>query len=152
VPSSTVLSPTQRVTLEAWVRPDVLPATGLYTSILSKKGAYTLQFSGSRLEFALTQSGNVRKRLQAPAGAIVAGTAYHVVGTYDGATQRLFVNGGLVASAAVTGAIATSTQPLQIGSFTTTTEFLAAVVDEAAVYTSALSADRIAQHYEAGTT
>ena len=34
-----------------------------------------------------------RRRLQAPAGAIAVGQAYHVLGTYDGTTQRLYVNG-----------------------------------------------------------
>jgi len=151
IPNSSVLSPTQRVSLEAWVRPTALPATGTYDSVLSKKGAYTLQFSGPRLEFALTQAGGVRKRLQAPAGAVVAGSSYHVVGTYDGATQRLYINGAEVASVPLTGAIATSTQPVQVASFTTVAEFLAGTVDEPAVYSSALSAAAVAAHYAAGT-
>jgi len=151
VPNSSILSPTQRISVEAWVNPSSLPDAGTYRSVLSKRGAYTVQFSGPRLEFALTQAGGVRKRLQAPSGALVAGRSYHVVGTYDGATQRLFVNGAQVASVPLTGGIATSTDPVQVASFTTTSEFLGGVVDEPALFASALSAARVAAHYAAGT-
>ncbi len=39
----------------------------------------------------------------------------HLAATYDGTTMRLYVNGVQVSSKAQTGAIATSTNPLQIG-------------------------------------
>lgn len=151
IPNSSVLSPTQRVSVEAWVKPDSLPTAGSWSSVLSKNGAYAVQFSGPRLEFALTQAGGARKRLLAPVGAIVAGRAYHVVGTYDGATQRLFINGAQVASVPLTGAIAASSDPLQVASYRRTTEFLAGSVDEPAVYSSGLSAAQVAAHYAAGS-
>ena len=102
--------------LEAWIKPTSLPASGSFASILTKAESYSLQFNGPRLEFTIIQSGT-RRRLQAPSGAIVAGQTYHVVGTYDGTTQRLYVNGTQVASAALSGAITTNTNPLTIGSW-----------------------------------
>ena len=37
--------------------------------------------------------GGVRRRAQAPLEAIQTGQTYHVAGTYDGTTSRLYVNG-----------------------------------------------------------
>lgn len=45
----------------------------------------------------------------------VAGQWYHVVGTYDGTTIKIFVNGALANSAALSTTIGTNTLPLYIG-------------------------------------
>jgi hypothetical protein len=136
--------------LEAWIRPTTLRATGAFSSVLTKAESYSLQFNGSQLEMTVMQNG-VRKRLKAPAGAIVAGQTYHVVGTYDGATQRLYVNGALVASAALTGAASSSTYPLMIGSWVGSNEYFAGRIDEVAVYNKVLSAAQVQAHHDAGT-
>ena len=150
VPSSSTLSPTARVSVEAWIKPAALPSSGKFASIASKPGSYSLQFNGSRLEFTIIQSG-ISRRLQAPAGAIAAGTAYYVVGTYDDSVQRLYVNGAEVASAPLTGAISTSSQELTLGAWNESTEPFNGTIDDAAVYTLALSAARIDAHYKAAT-
>src|SRR4051794_29175861 len=72
VPSSGALSPTARVSVEAWIKPDALPASGSFATIASKREAYALQFNGPRLELTIVQNG-VRKRTQAASGAIQAG-------------------------------------------------------------------------------
>ena len=102
--------------MEAWIKPSRCPPAGSFASVASKPESYSLQFNGPRLEFTIMQS-SVRRRLQAPAGAISTGQAYHVVGTYDGTTQRLYVNGAEVASAPLTGAITANTNALDIGSW-----------------------------------
>ena len=75
-----------------------------------------------------------------------------MVGTYDGTTQRLYVNGTQVASVALTGAINANTTALYIGSWNGTTEFFKGTIDEVAVYTTALTAAQVAAHRTAGTT
>ncbi len=149
VPSSASLSPGVRVSLEAWIRPTTLPSTGAFRSVLTKAESYSLQFNGPRLEFTIMQN-TVRRRLQAPSGAIVAGQTYHVVGTYDGTTQRLYLNGSQVASAALTGAITTNGNALTIGSWSGGSEFFNGTIDEPAVYTTALSAAQVSAHRQAG--
>jgi Concanavalin A-like lectin/glucanases superfamily/Fibronectin type III domain len=149
VPSSGSLSPAVGVSLEAWIKPSSLPASGAFASILTKAESYSLQFNGPRLEFTIIQN-SARRRLQAPSGAIVAGQTYHVVGTYDGATQRLYVNGAQVASAALTGPITANGNPLTIGSWGGGTEFLTGTIDEPAVYPTVLSAARVSAHHQAG--
>jgi hypothetical protein len=135
--------------LEAWIRPTALPAQSAFASVLTKEGSYSLQLNGPRLEFTIMQS-NARKRLQAPAGAVAAGQTYHVVATYDGANRRLYVNGVQVAVGALTGAATSTANPLVIASWDGREEFFKGTVDEAAVYKTALSAARVAAHWNAG--
>jgi hypothetical protein len=149
VPSAGSLSPSSRVSLEAWIRPTALPTSGSFASVLTKRESYSLQFNGPRLEFTIMQSGT-RRRLQAPAGAVQAGQTYHVVGTYDGATQRLYVNGSQATSQALTGAITTNANTVTIGSWNGSSEFLNGTIDEPAVYTSVLSPSQVSAHYQAG--
>ena len=150
VPSSSSLQLTSSLSLEAWVKPASLPTSGNFASILTKAESYSLQFNGPRLEFTIMQGG-VRKRLQAPEGAIVVDQTYHVVGTYDGTTQRLYINGTQVASTALSGPATTNTNALYLGSWDGGEEFFKGTIDEPAVYGSVLSAPRIAAHYEVGS-
>jgi hypothetical protein len=151
IPSSSLLNFGSAMTLEAWIKPASLPASGSFTSILTKAESYSLQFNGPKLEFTVIQSGT-RHRLQAASGAIVAGNAYYVVGTYDGTTQRLYINGVQVASAALSGGASVTGNPLYIGSWDGTSEFFNGVIDEPAIYGKALTAEAVAHHYTAGKT
>jgi hypothetical protein len=150
VPNSSSLQLTSSLSLEAWIKPTSLPTAGNFASIMTKAETYSLQFNGPRLEFTIMQN-TVRKRLQAPEGAIVAGQAYHVVGTYDGTTQRLYINGTQVASTALSGPATTNANSLFIGSWDGTEEFFKGTIDEPAVYGSVLSANQVAAHYQAGS-
>ncbi len=150
VASSSSLNLSSPFSLEAWIKPSKLPTAGSFSSVLTKAESYSLQFNGPNLEFTVIQSGT-RHRLQAPSGTIVAGNVYHVVGTYDGTTQRLYVNGAQVASAALSGPASVTANSLYLGSWAGGEEFLTGVIDEAAVYNKALSAARIAEHYAAAT-
>ena len=57
--------------------------------------------------------------------------------------MRLFVNGTQVASTAKTGALATSTNPLQIGGDSLYGQYFAGLIDEVRVYNVALTAAQI---------
>ena len=67
----------------------------------------------------------------------------HLAATYDGATMRFYVNGVQVASRAQTGAIATSTNPLQIGGDSIFGQYFAGRIDEVRIYNRALSASEV---------
>jgi hypothetical protein len=149
VASSASLSMTSALSLEAWIKPSAIPAAGGWASVVTKAESYSLQFNGPRLELTIIQSGT-RQRLQAPAGAVVAGSTYHVVATYDGSMQRLYLNGALVASAALSGGVSATSNPLRIGSWDGAGELFNGVVDEVAVYDKALSATQVANHNTAG--
>ena len=63
----------------------------------------------------------------------MAGPAYHVVGTFDGATQRLYLNGVQVATRAHGRATALRAD-LDIGSWDGGSEFFTGAIDEVALY------------------
>ncbi len=80
---------------------------------------------------------------------------YHVVGVYDGTTIKIYVNGALGQSTTFTGSPRVNTGvPLTFGA---RGEGLAGfwtyngMVDEAAIYSTALSDAQILAHYQAGT-
>ncbi len=150
VNNSTAINPSQRVTVEAWIKPEALPAAGSFASIVTKRESYALQFNGPRLEFTIMQNGT-RRRTQAPQGAVVANQTYHVVGTYDGTTTRLYLNGTQVATTALTGAIGPASNGLNIASWDGSIEYMRGTIDDVAIYGAALSAARVAAHHTAGT-
>src|SRR5262249_3923778 len=76
-------------------------------------------------------------------GAPPANTWSYLTATYDGAHVRLYVNGTQVGSVAHTGAIATSTTPLQIGGDSLYGQRFVGLIDEVRVYNTALTAAQI---------
>src|SRR6185295_11995350 len=86
--------------------------------------------------------GGVNVFVGAPS-AIPLNTWTHLAQTYDGSTIRLYVNGTQVASAARTGALQTTTSPLWIGGNNPYGEYFQGRIDDARVYSRALSASEI---------
>jgi hypothetical protein len=68
--------------------------------------------------------------------------------TYDGTTLRWYVDGAQVASRAVTFPANAGTAPLQFGRGD---QYGDEAMDEVAVYTAALPANRVSAHYAAAT-
>ncbi len=80
------------------------------------------------------------------------GRWHHVVGTYDGATVRLYLDGTLVSSNASTRAIAADPTPLRIGARADTgnNRFVGGL-DEIAIWDRALTAAEVRRLHLAGT-
>jgi len=87
--------------------------------------------------------------------SISPGQWYHVVGVKQGSTMSLYVNGQLKASQAYSGSInADTTLEMLIGKTQRGAPYtypFDGKVDEVALYNTALSAERILAHYNAGT-
>jgi hypothetical protein len=83
--------------------------------------------------------------------AMTVGSWYHVVGTYDGSTMRLYVQGaqegGNVSSSR---SLDSQSVALQVGMANGNYLYLRGTVDEPAVYSAALSATAVSDHYNAG--
>lgn len=93
--------PGKKCSIEAWVAMDTHPTWGgIFSAIEDNGGAETGIFLGSRqrcFAFGLSSKGTGDHDGQltylTADGAIQRGRWYHVVGTYDGKTQRLYVIG-----------------------------------------------------------
>ncbi|HEY7019302.1 MAG TPA: LamG domain-containing protein, partial [Gaiellaceae bacterium] len=75
--------------------------------------------------------------------AVPLNTWTHLASTYDGSTLKLYVNGVLAGSKAVTGSLAATTNPLRIGGNTIWSEWFSGQIDEVRLYKRALTPGEI---------
>jgi hypothetical protein len=143
------------VTLECWVNIDAAGnrcAVGLFGSATDK--GYWINLSNP---FAFYMSNDGTAQFAATAvTATATSTRYHIVGTYDGADSKIYVNGVLEGTnSSPTGAIRTvvTASAFAIGRLgALNSDFADGRVDEVAVYNRVLSATEIAGHYLMGIT
>jgi hypothetical protein len=150
VASAASLSPSPQMTLETWIKPDALPAGT--STLMRKDGEYLLR---------LTRNGGILLRTWVPsapggvwqlgtAGFVRAGYWNHIVATRDGTATAIYVNGVLRATGTLFGPAGDATgNPLFVGSSSGTNDYFAGLVDETAIYGSALSASRVRAHFDA---
>ncbi len=118
VPDSATLRLTNRITIEAWINRSV---RGVQHSIMEKygcnagQGGYVLRVtSGDKLMFGTRDDCNVGTSLVGVT-TLTSNIWYHVAGSWDGATMRVFVNGVLDGSLASTRNPKSGNTPLKIG-------------------------------------
>lgn len=139
--------------LEAWVRFDAVD--GVYRHVFNKDanvgpgrqqfGIYLQQ--GSGLAFERYVDGT-EKFVRAPAPS--AGSFHHVVGTYDGSTLTLYVDGASRGTVEDSRSQAAKSTPLFIGLKEDGGDVWGGAIDEAAIYDKALTSTQVAQHHLAG--
>jgi RHS repeat-associated protein len=157
IPSSTSLNlPSTAITLEAVVKPGTITSQvpiflKSYSSFNSPYYQYGLFLDATgAVRFSIAVNGSLTGAEFYNTGW-VANAWNHIVGTYDGSTARIYVNGTLVGTQMVTvGTINSYATPLDIGAYETKTKsagnVFPGVIDEVAVYSTALSTARIQAH------
>jgi hypothetical protein len=140
VNDANTLDLTSGMTLEAWVYPTAL-GTGWRTVIFKEKtgGLIYSLYANESTQRALTQL-NIGGELNAwSTTQLPLNTWSHIAGTWDGTTLKMWVNGVLAGSRAVTGTLTNSTGVLRIGGNSIWSEWFAGRIDEVRVYNRALS-------------
>jgi Concanavalin A-like lectin/glucanases superfamily/Bacterial Ig-like domain/Bacterial Ig domain len=141
VPDAGSLDLTTGMTLSAWVNPDQL--NGAWRTVLFKDGSGDLVYGLYAQEGAALPAGSLSvggaPRILRGTSQLPLSTWSHLAYTYDGATERLYVDGTLVANVARSGSIATSNGALRIGRNTHFGEAFRGLIDELRVYDRALS-------------
>ena len=82
-----------QITIEAWIRHDITPDFGEWFGFLNHKG-----FANGYRFYILNNSLNLVFQANDPdkvtsAGTVSANAWHHVVGTYDGATMKIYIDG-----------------------------------------------------------
>lgn len=112
---------------------------------------YVLDINGTQFRFTVKRVTD--NWLTVTTGALAAATTsswYHVVGTWDGSTIKIFMNNQAGFSSTVTARLLqTSSSSLMIGARPGPDRFWNGLISAVAIYPSALSTNRIAEHYRA---
>jgi hypothetical protein len=154
MPQSTILKPTTAITAAAWVRAaDVHDTQPVLTWDGGSVDAYRLQLKDAGGVDSVTfLIGTTAATKTYTAGTkFLNGTWYHLVGTYDGANVRIYVDGIEEASTALTGNITYNPfgdQRVYIGSSNTVSSFRKGLIDDVRIYNRALSAGDVAWLYQ----
>jgi hypothetical protein len=129
------------MTLEAWVYPTA-SMSGWDTVIMKEQtggNAYALSAnSDSNIPNATVNVGGTDRQLRA-GSYLPANKWSHVAATYNGSTQRLYVNGAQVGARSQTGAITLSNGALRIGGNSVWGSYFNGYIDEVRVYNRELS-------------
>ena len=132
---------TTSMTLEAWVYPTV-NMTQWATVMLKEQpggGLYELYANGDQSQPLTSVTVGGQYRVLSGGPWLLAYQWTHLAATYDGTTQRLYVNGTQVAQRPQTGPTQVSSRPLRLGGNSVWGEFFKGRIDEVRVYNRALS-------------
>ncbi|UOA10753.1 fibronectin type III domain-containing protein [Methylobacter sp. S3L5C] len=130
------------MTLEAWVYPTVSMNRTMTVIMKEQPGqqVYTLYANTDSNQPAVDPWINGGERLLAGGTLLPANQWRHLVGTYDGQNEILYVNGQQVAIKPQSGPILTSTGALRIGGDSIWSgEFFQGYIDEVRIYNRALT-------------
>ena len=128
------------MTLEAWVDP--ASVSSAWRDVIYK-GNDNYYLEGTSDQGGKPGAGGTFGGTVYGSSALPVNTWTHLAVTYDKTTVRLYVNGTQVATLAATGAIASSTNPLSIGSDAIYGQYFSGLIDDVRVYNTALTAAQI---------
>lgn len=139
-------------TWEVWLK---TTASGALIYMIDRDNTTT----GSAWQFRLTSSGQVQLVLFSALNTVLGfatgpvvndGFPHHVVATWDGTTIRYYIDGIRTTSSAVSGTIPNIAVAINVGRSNAGTGFFTGTIDEVAVYSRALSAQEVREHYQKG--
>lgn len=145
---STSLHLTNGMSLEAWVNPNALGTTGTsWRTVVFKEQPAGMNYALYANNGSARPTGQVNiggEKNAAGSAQLSLNVWTHLTTTFDGSNLRLYVNGSLVSTTAVSGSISPSTGLLKIGGNAIWgSEFFSGLIDEVRVYNRALSGGEI---------
>ena len=143
---------TSAISVEAWVYFDGAASRGIlgrWYSSISDRSYLLLTEDATNIRFYVYTSAT---SFIETGDALTTNNWYHVVGTYDGANQKIYINGNESANKGLSGNIQTSSEALEIGRYfdQITGRGLTNQIAQPRIYNRALTASEIQQNYNAG--
>jgi hypothetical protein len=138
--------------VELWTRP--IAATVNYERLISKEDASAYGWKveldpngGSPNRVAVSRANSGGQDRVMSGATLTPRTWYHVAVTYDGTTLELYLN-GVMTSVASARSLPDHATPLYLARGDN--KYVPAALDEVAIWTSALTAQQVTEHYNAG--
>jgi len=150
VPDASTLDMANALTLEAWIFPQSVSGEVVLFRKGGECGNFTLFIRSEKLALLSSDScswGNAGNN-----SPLLVDAWQHIAVTYDGASIRYYINGELTDIVGVDGVGAENTNALTMGGPNpgVGSVHFNGMMDEVALYSSALSAETIEEHYLAG--
>ena len=156
IPNSDSLnSPVTGLTIEA-----VVKFNGNSADFIFEKGNVNTQYSlfshGSDIVFRTFHDGDggynsliIQKTSAAP--PLLNGVYNHIIGTWNGSTKRIYVNGNSIASSSKSGNLVTTSAGAAVGRFggTSSGYFFDGKIAKVAVYNQGLTQEQVRQNFQA---
>ncbi|MBL8003153.1 MAG: LamG domain-containing protein [Flavobacteriales bacterium] len=132
------------ITLACWFKPNIVSGTervlvAKTVGPLEQDHVWALSLvNGTGARFRVRAAGQVHV-LEVPGSSIFSNAWYHLAGTYDGSTMRLYLNGALMVSQPAAGTIGFHPQaPASMGDLATGGKPFFGTLDDVRIYDSAL--------------
>ena len=145
---NSVFNITSAITLLAWIK---TTSTGGNQILCKYDDSFYFAVNGSTFN-----SGKIQMYLNnVSSGWLTGGTVndgnwHFVVGTYDGSTIKLYIDGSLSTSVSASGSIQTGSNPVEIGTRTAISYYFNGDIDEIGIWSRALSSTEVSELYNSG--
>ena len=153
IPNAPSLNPTTTMTVEAWIRADSYGPNPWSNSIVNKEGwasgnqGYAFRCGqNGRLSFIVAGAGVGPWQEVESAPLMSTNTWYHVAGSYDGTTLRVFINGEQVATTPFFGTLGVGNYDVRIGQISYApggNRYFDGQIDEVRIWSQALPASTL---------
>ena len=152
IPNNAAFNHTSQLTIESWVK-----FNGNSNDFIFEKGNVNTQYSlfshGTDIVFRTYHAvggGDTLLLTKANAG-ITNGQWHHIVGSWDGSTKSIYVDGVNVANQSKSGALTTTSEGAAIGAFggTSSGYYFGGDIAIVRIYSKGLSTEEIGQNFQA---
>lgn len=162
IPSNALIAPASAISVEAWVKPNDVATwhqvvTKRYSEGSDPYNSYILCTNNTgntnKWVFAISNGTGGSQVSAVDTDVLMPNVWTHLLGTYDGSSVKLYVNGVLKSTVSKTGSIGYSALTLRIGTSNTYSgQYFNGFIDEVSIYKRALFSEDVFEHYNAGLT
>ena len=152
IPDNPSLNPQEAIAISTWIYPEDWDTNRRILQKGNSDDQYILGCSGGAngtLQLRLAGVGILDTELPTP------GIWHHVLGQYDGSVMQIWIDGQLSAEISATGTIATTSDPLHIGTKyagAPASDYFHGRIDELQIFNRSLSPSEIISLYHGGVT